>query len=148
KEISAAWQTKHDQIVNQGEKVMGALQQHFAHATTETNALERGILERGFKELAQSFDEQEGGFGRAPKFPRPVTLNFLFRIAAREGKTNQAGKQALEMSLLTLQKMAAGGIHDHLSGGFHRYSVERFWHVPHFEKMLYDQAQLAGAYLD
>src|SRR2546427_3189574 len=89
KEISAAWQTKHDQIINQGEKVMGALQQHFAHATTETNAFERGILERGFKELAQSFDEQEGGFGRAPKFPRPVTLNFLFRVVAREGKTSQ-----------------------------------------------------------
>src|SRR5206468_3700436 len=82
------------------------------------------------------------------KFPRPVTLNFLFRVVAREGKESEPGKRALEMNLFTLRKMAAGGIYDHLGGGFHRYSVDKFWHVPHFEKMLYDQAQLTGLYLD
>src|SRR5204862_8154870 len=94
------------------------------------------------------FDSKQGGFGGAPKFPRPVTLNFLFRVLAREGKESDPGKRALEMNLFTLKKMAAGGIYDHLGGGFHRYSVDGFWHVPHFEKMLYDQAQLAVAYLE
>jgi len=76
-----------------------------------------------------------------------VTLNLLSRFYARDPKS-EAGKHALEMDLLTLRKMAAGGMHDHIGGGFHRYSVDRYWHVPHFEKMLYDQAQLAVAYLD
>ena len=76
------------------------------------------------------------------------SLNFLFRVYAREGASSTAGKNALEMTLFTLRKMAAGGMHDQLGGGFHRYSVDAFWHVPHFEKMLYDQAQLAAAYLE
>src|SRR5205085_8938721 len=88
-----------------------------------------------------------GGFGGAPKFPRPVTLNFLTRFHARNPDSD-SGQHALEMVLLTLRKMAAGGIHDHIGGGFHRYSVDAYWHVPHFEKMLYDQAQLAVAYLE
>src|SRR5215472_493390 len=69
------------------------------------------------------------------------------RFFARDPKSDD-GKQALDMALFTLRKMAAGGMHDHIGGGFHRYSVDRYWHVPHFEKMLYDQAQLAIAYLD
>jgi uncharacterized protein YyaL (SSP411 family) len=76
-----------------------------------------------------------------------VTLNFLFRVYARD-RTGTMGKHALEMNLFTLRKMASGGMHDHLGGGFSRYSVDAFWHVPHFEKMLYDQAQLANSYLD
>ena len=74
-------------------------------------------------------------------------LNFLFRVYARDPQS-PTGKNALAMNLFTLRKMAAGGMHDHLGGGFARYSVDAFWHVPHFEKMLYDQAQLAVAYLD
>src|SRR5215472_12183129 len=69
------------------------------------------------------------------------------RFFARDPKSDD-GKHALDMALVTLRKMAAGGMHDHIGGGFHRYSVDRYWHVPHFEKMLYDQAQLATAYLD
>src|SRR5581483_903192 len=114
-------------------------------------------------QIERSYDPKEGGFGNAPEFPRPVTLNFLTRFYAREvehasrlpsegGATETVAlhqaKQALEMALFTLRKMAAGGMHDHIGGGFHRYSVDRYWHVPHFEKMLYDQAQLAVAYLD
>ena len=76
-----------------------------------------------------------------------MTLNFLTRFYARDS-TGDSGKHALDMALFTLRKMAAGGMHDHIGGGFHRYSVDRYWHVPHFEKMLYDQAQLAVAYLD
>ncbi|HZE13112.1 MAG TPA: hypothetical protein VE086_05090, partial [Chthoniobacterales bacterium] len=97
--------------------------------------------------ISRSYDAHEGGFGVAPKFPRPVTLNFLARVYARNRKS-ESGKHALEMQLFTLRKMAAGGMHDHLGGGFHRYSVDAYWHVSHFEKMLYDQAQLAVAYLE
>src|SRR4029077_10343695 len=105
------------------------------------------ILEAAYKQLDRSYDPKEGGFGNAPKFPRPVTLNFLTRLYARDPKSD-SGKHALDMALFTLRKMAAGGMHDHIGGGFHRYSVDRYWHVPHFEKMLYDKAQLAVAYLD
>src|SRR5439155_21129367 len=94
-----------------------------------------------------TFDAHEGGFGRAPKFPRPVALNFLTRFHARNPNTD-SGQHALEMVLLTLRKMAAGGMHDHIGGGFHRYSVDGHWHVPHFEKMLDHQAHFASAYLD
>ena len=103
----------------------------------------RELLRAGYEQFARSFDGELGGFGKAPKFPRPVTLNFLLRFHALEGD-----RHALDMSLFTLRKMADGGMHDHLGGGFHRYSVDKFWHIPHFEKMLYDQAQLALAYLD
>ena len=99
------------------------------------------------KQIDRSYDPKEGGFGNAPKFPRPVTLNFLTRFYARDS-TGDLSKHAIDMALFTLGKMAAGGMHDHIGGGFHRYSVDRYWHVPHFEKMLYDQAQLAVAYLD
>ena len=91
--------------------------------------------------LAESFDARYGGFGQAPKFPRPAVFTALFHHYRRSGS-----EQALEMARVTLRAMARGGICDHLGGGFHRYSVDRYWRVPHFEKMLYDQAQLAAAY--
>ena len=91
--------------------------------------------------LASSFDARYGGFGAAPKFPRPAVFTALFQHYRRAGS-----ERALEMALVTLRQMARGGMYDHLGGGFHRYSVDRYWRVPHFEKMLYDQAQLAGAY--
>jgi len=93
--------------------------------------------------LARSFDPQWGGFGSAPKFPRPSTLELLARYHRRSGDA-----KALEIVSLTLQKMAAGGMYDHVGGGFHRYSVDREWLVPHFEKMLYDNAQLISMYLE
>jgi uncharacterized protein YyaL (SSP411 family) len=105
-------------------------------------------IHTGADQFAQSFDARYGGFGRAPKFPRPSTLNFLHRAAMRAGKDSEAGQQTLAMTSKTLHSMADGGMYDHLGGGFHRYSVDQFWHVPHFEKMLYDQAQLVIAYLD
>ncbi len=83
------------------------------------------------------------GFGSAPKFPRPVVFNFLLRYYARSSR-----QEALDMTLETLRAMANGGMHDQLGGGFHRYSVDERWFVPHFEKMLYDQAQLAVSYLE
>lgn len=103
-------------------------------------------LQHACEQFSQSFDVAWGGFGMAPKFPRPSVLFFLLRYAHTH--PDHEGDQAREMALLTLRKMAAGGLHDHLGGGFHRYSVDRIWQVPHFEKMLYDQAQLAMAYLE
>jgi uncharacterized protein YyaL (SSP411 family) len=100
-------------------------------------------LEKGYRQLASGFDPEEGGFSAAPKFPRPAVFNFLLRYWRRTQKTNP-----FDMVEFTLRKMARGGIYDHLGGGFHRYSVDGRWHVPHFEKMLYDQAQLAVAYTE
>ena len=109
---------------------------------TEGVKLSEAMLVSALNPFVRTYDEEWGGFGDAPKFPRPSALNFLFRSYAR------GDKAALGMALGTLRKMAEGGMHDHLGGGFHRYSVDRFWHVPHYEKMLYDQAQLVCSYLD
>ncbi|HEY7790483.1 MAG TPA: thioredoxin domain-containing protein [Vicinamibacterales bacterium] len=100
-------------------------------------------LERGVAELTGSFDARNGGFGDAPKFPRPSELLFLFRESARAGRREPA-----QMALATLRAMALGGMRDHVGGGFHRYSVDAQWRVPHFEKMLYDQAQITLASLE
>src|SRR5437867_57186 len=144
--VATAWKENHDEIVEQGGQIVAALRESQSVGTGE-GKIDAAILEAAYKQLDRSYDPKEGGFGNAPKFPRPVALNFLTRFYARDPKSD-AGKQALEMALFTLRKMAAGGMRDHIGGGFHRYSVDRYWHVPHFEKMLYDQAQLAVTYLD
>jgi hypothetical protein len=100
-------------------------------------------LQRAFEGFAATFDATNGGFGRAPKFPSPPDLELLLRYHRRAGNA-----RALEMVTLTLEKMAAGGIHDQVGGGFHRYATDAAWQVPHFEKMLYDNAQLAVLYLE
>ena len=105
-------------------------------------------FENAFRYFADAFDAMHGGFGGAPKFPRPSALNFLFRVAALQGSKSELGAQAVQLATFTLQKMAEGGMHDHVGGGFHRYSVDAEWFVPHFEKMLYDQAQLAVSFLE
>jgi len=158
--IATAWKQDHDKLVEQGSKIVEALRQSQSTGTVE-GELDGSILDAAYQQLDRSFDPKEGGFGSAPKFPRPVTLNFLMRLYARKvghasglpstdkaSETHALLSHALEIALFTLSKMAAGGMHDHIGGGFHRYSVDRYWHVPHFEKMLYDQAQLAVAYLD
>ncbi len=99
-------------------------------------------IERGARSLARVFDPQSGGFGQGTKFPSPPDLDLLLRYFRR---TNDP--DALAMVTFTLEKIATGGIHDHLAGGFHRYATDRNWLVPHFEKMLYDNAQLAGTFL-
>src|SRR3984893_9045522 len=145
--IASAWRENHEKIVEQGAKIVEALREAQSASSTVADKIDIKVVEKAFEQFSSSFDAKEGGFGNAPRFPRPATLNFLTRLSARDPKS-ASGKRALEMDLVTLRKMAVGGIHDHLGGGFHRYSVDRYWHVPHFEKMLYDQAQLAVAYLD
>jgi len=105
--------------------------------------LEPSLLDEAYARLARDYDPGHGGFGGAPKFPQPMLLEFLLRTHVRTGQP-----AALEMATNTLRAMAAGGMYDQLGGGFHRYSVDERWLVPHFEKMLYDNALLARAYLD
>ena len=145
--IAAAWKQDHEKIAGQGARIVEALREAQTAQPAVAEKIDAKILSAAYEQFSRSFDARDGGFGSAPKFPRPVTLNFLSRFYARD-PSSDSGKHALEMDLITLRKMAAGGMHDHLGGGFHRYSVDRYWHVPHFEKMLYDQAQLALAYLD
>ena len=144
--IATAWKEDHDKIVEQGSKIVEALRESQSAAPGE-GKIDGSVADAAYRQIDRSYDPKEGGFGNAPKFPRPVTLNFLTRFYAGDPKSD-SGKHALDMTVFTLRKMAAGGMHDHIGGGFHRYSVDRYWHVPHFEKMLYDQAQLAVVYLD
>ncbi|MGI8602623.1 MAG: thioredoxin domain-containing protein [Verrucomicrobiales bacterium] len=107
------------------------------------------VFAGAFDQLARTYDPNLGGFGRAPKFPRAALYLLLARLHRRfGGASSQRGQRCLRMLNFTLSAMAQGGIHDHLGGGFHRYAVDAYWHVPHFEKMLYDQAQLAVNYIE
>ncbi len=141
--IASAWREDRPAIEKSAAEATRQLGQFTTVKPAAGMELARALLDDGARAIQAAYDPQFGGFGGAPKFPRPVTLNFLLRTHARTG-----GNEPLEMCRFTLRKMAAGGMHDQLGGGFHRYSVDEFWHVPHFEKMLYDQALLAGAYLD
>jgi uncharacterized protein len=140
--IHEVWKTRPQNILEPSLKITEALK---LEATTEGDRikLEKSILTRAFDQISQTYDKQYAGFGDGPKFPRPVRFNLLLRYYSRFGE-----KAALQMTLETLGKMAESGIYDHLGGGFHRYSVDGQWRVPHFEKMLYDQAQLVRSYLD
>jgi uncharacterized protein len=142
--IAEAWEKDHANLVAQGDRMLAALKAYSASSPSGSGpGLDDTPLHACFGQLERSFDLEHGGFGGAPKFPRPVLLNFLLRFYARE-----KSQAALDMALHTLDAMAGGGIHDQLGGGFHRYSVDRYWHVPHYEKMLYDQAQLAVSFTE
>jgi uncharacterized protein YyaL (SSP411 family) len=142
-QITAAWTADRGQIVDSARDIVEDLRQHAAVTAGRPGAIDRAILDSGFFAFRRTFDVRLGGFGDAPKFPRPSVYNFLLRYYART-----KNQEALDMTLLTLREMTEGGIDDQLGGGFHRYSVDERWRVPHFEKMLYDQAQLAISCLE
>lgn len=152
--IAKGWAEERDKLLREADRVLGSLRDyHEGRAGTsdaEEDLAEKGgeAFEKCYHYFFESFDGQNGGFGTAPKFPRASNLNFLFRCAAVQGVDSEFGRQAINLATTTLQKMVAGGIHDHVGGGFHRYSVDEGWLVPHFEKMLYDQAQIAVNLLD
>ncbi len=154
KAIARGWADERNKLINESERVIGSLRDYHAGRSAaaggEEELAEKGgaAFEKCFQYFNESFDEQHGGFGGAPKFPRASNLNFLFRCAAVQGGASELGREAIKLATVTLQKMAAGGIHDHVGGGFHRYAVDEGWFVPHFEKMLYDQAQIAVNLLD
>ncbi len=137
-----AWQSRREQALEQSERITAHIQQMTQVESNELT-LDEATLLAAAAGMEQSFDFTYGGFGGAPKFPHSMNLEFLLRMTLR---SNRHGPT--DMVRLSLEKMASGGIYDHLAGGFARYSVDERWLVPHFEKMLYDNALLANAYLD
>ena len=145
REIARAWREERPQIIESARHVTARLNEMARPDTPigTPSQPDAAALSATVRQFKGSFDRRRGGFGDAPKFPRPSELLFLLREYARAGD-----EEAREMVLITLRAMALGGMRDHIGGGFHRYSVDGEWRVPHFEKMLYDQAQLVLAYLE
>ncbi|HZK80883.1 MAG TPA: thioredoxin domain-containing protein, partial [Humisphaera sp.] len=141
--VHEVWTKDHDRLVASAARITAALKAATASAPAAGDALTSAVMDQAYRRFESEFDAAHPGFGRAPKFPRPVALNFLLHQYRRTGS-----KAALNMVVQNLHAMADGGIHDQIGGGFHRYSTDERWFCPHFEKMLYDQAQLASSYLN
>ncbi|MHB8101480.1 MAG: thioredoxin domain-containing protein [Methanosarcina sp.] len=139
--IEEIWNRQHEEVLDSAEKITLTIQNMVSESAGE--GIGESILEEAYDELLNSFDSEYGGFERAPKFPTPHKVFFLLRYWKRSGNP-----EALHMVEYTLENMYRGGIHDHLGSGFHRYSTDSMWIVPHFEKMLYDQALIAAAYTE
>jgi uncharacterized protein len=148
-ELSKVWTEDRKGVLERASNAVAKLQEHLdAEASPQETKIET-VLQKAYDDLSGSFDYHEGGFGSAPKFPRPTSLGVLFRIHLDFRTTNKSESDwALEMAVKTLRSMAHGGMRDHIGGGFHRYSVDGYWHIPHYEKMLYDQAQLLTTYAE
>ena len=140
--LAEAWEKERNKVVDSSNQASQTIQKYMT-VSGRSGPLDPAALENGVASFQKSYDSTHGGFRGAPKFPMPVIHNFLLRYHARSGQ-----KKALEMSVATLRAMARGGIYDRVGGGFHRYSTDAVWHIPHFEKMLYDNAQLAVNYLE
>jgi uncharacterized protein YyaL (SSP411 family) len=170
--IAAGWKNERAKLLEESERVLGTLRAYHGGQGTEDGGQgtedggqgtedggrraedreqsEASLAEAGgeafekcFQYFYEAADAANGGFGGAPKFPRASNLNFLFRVAAIQGVGSETGAEAVRLATATLRGMARGGIHDQVGGGYHRYAVDEGWCVPHFEKMLYDQAQIA-----
>jgi uncharacterized protein YyaL (SSP411 family) len=139
--VAEAYRDRRDDILETGTSLVNELQRLSARSGSE-GPLENELLDAAYAGIIRNYDSVNGGFGGAPKFPPAMTLEFLLRTHARTGN-----REALEIVSYTLEKMANGGIYDQLGGGFHRYSTDARWLVPHFEKMLYDNALLSRIYL-
>ncbi|XP_031497407.1 uncharacterized protein LOC116262307 [Nymphaea colorata] len=151
--VKEAWETKQDMLKKSADFAIQELSEALSAAAINKvfqEDLSYHCIDRCASKLKQSYDSDFGGFGAAPKFPRPVEINVMLYYAKllEESLKKTEAKNILNMTVFSLKCMAKGGIHDHVGGGFHRYSVDERWHVPHFEKMLYDQGQLANVYLD
>jgi uncharacterized protein YyaL (SSP411 family) len=143
KGVHDAWTNRREQVEQSATQLTSAIRQNLRVEPETTDVAVAQLRETAYRQLQSSYDAEFGGFGRAPKFPTPSNLLFYFREWRRLRDTAEP-----TMALETMRRMAQGGIYDHLGGGFHRYSVDPEWRVPHFEKMLYDQAQLAVAYVE
>ena len=139
--VSEAYRTRRSEVTQSADQITQRLRQSTPPSRSQ-EPLDLTLLSEAYQLLSSSFDSRYGGFGTAPKFPQPMVFEFLLHHHQRTGES-----QALSMVELTLERMAAGGVYDQLGGGFHRYSTDPFWLVPHFEKMLYDNALLARLYL-
>lgn len=143
--IAELWAQQQEDILQSARQLRTALSPEMSHGSAQGIAIELNekTLNRAYAQFFSAFDRQEGGFGKAPKFPTPHNLTFLLRYWYSTGNT-----EALQIVIKTLDSMHMGGIYDHLGFGFHRYSTDSKWLVPHFEKMLYDQAMLIMAYTE
>jgi uncharacterized protein len=139
--IAEAWRDRRDELLHSANEIVGELRR-VGLAEISTAAVSTDQLDSAFQSFVRTFDKTNGGFGGAPKFPPSMSLEFLLRYWKRTGDD-----AALEIAKFTARKMAEGGIYDQLGGGFHRYAVDAIWLVPHFEKMLYDNAQLIRIYV-
>ena len=139
--MSQAYRTRRGDVVQATTQLLSHLQ-HLSQPTRSLEPLAPDLMHQAYQSLAQNYDHQNGGFGAAPKFPQAMTGEFLLRYSRVANSP-----RALEMVEGTLHKMAMGGIYDQIGGGFHRYSTDAYWLVPHFEKMLYDNALLSKLYL-
>ncbi len=140
--LAEAWVNQSDKIAQTKEGLLEFYAKGNRILDDQASPLDPNIPNDVVKQLDRGFDRAEGGWGRAPKFPQPMTLEFLLRYHARTG--DETSRRMLDT---TLARMASGGMYDQLGGGFHRYSTDATWLVPHFEKMLYDNSQLARVYL-
>lgn len=138
--VAYLWKNNREELLRAGNQITAAINQG---QTGNGSQPDRRLVERAYRQLAQRFDHKWGGFGAAPKFPTPHNLLFLMRYADTLQESN-----AMKMAEITLEDMARGGIFDHIGGGFSRYSTDEMWLVPHFEKMLYDNALLLIAYVE
>jgi len=143
KQIQNAWQERHEQLAESSNEMHRRLNEITERETPGKTVLTRDVLREAAPKLKENYDRKYGGFGNAPKFPSPSHPSFLLSYGVKF-----KDDEAVNMVLHTCERMAAGGIYDQLGGGFSRYSVDRLWLVPHFEKMLYDNAQLLALYLD
>ncbi|CAG9864972.1 unnamed protein product [Phyllotreta striolata] len=148
KSIAEQWKNNQAAMAKSGKTVLDILKRAHSHQNTDANNVPgEDCWKKCLLQISRNYEPDFGGFSSSPKFPQPVLFNFLFHVYSRQ-KESEQGFRCLEMCLHTLRKMAYGGIHDHVNKGFARYSVDERWHVPHFEKMLYDQAQLVISYCD
>ncbi len=140
--ITNTWKTQRQDVLDQADRVAQAIQQHLGQQDPPV-PLTPQLVQAAANQLTRQYDPTHGGFGQAPKFPQPANLQFLIKV-----HQNNPNPQLRTALAYTLERMARGGVYDQVGGGFHRYATDEKWLVPHFEKMLYDNAQLVEAYLD
>ena len=139
--VTRTWRSDRKNVVESASQMKKALREMYDFKKASDTDLNGSVIDECYMSLVGSYDEAHGGFGDAPKFPMPSNLFFLLRYYARK-----KAELALSITKKTLDSMMRGGIYDQIGGGFHRYSTDRYWLVPHFEKMLYDNALLVQAY--
>jgi uncharacterized protein len=144
--MAEVWRNRREEALESASSVMAAVEQNegFSGRGGELNL---GLVEKIVESVLKQFDARNGGFGSQPKFPHPGAIDLLIETATRTGAAGKNGEQAKEAAITTLTKMSKGGVYDQLAGGFHRYSVDERWVVPHFEKMLYDNTELLRNYV-
>jgi uncharacterized protein YyaL (SSP411 family) len=149
REIAKVWKEDKANVVARSTAAIDKLQEILNGEQTHHDVVYETVAQKAYDDIAHGFDYHEGGFSGAPKFPRPSLMSALWRLKSFvKSNSDHEGEWCGEMVKKTLVGMAHGGIRDHIGGGFHRYSVDGYWHVPHYEKMLYDQGQLLTAYVE